>query len=272
MTSSNKQTQGPSPTGAAGRKAGLRIGGRIVLLAGLAVVGLVGLCGAYLISDARIGSATRLADRYNELARLAALVDSGALQMRRREKDFILRRDEELAGQYRDSARSLIGWLDAIEKMAVGAGVKDAVGGIRSKMTAHIDQFERLVALDRRLGLDENAGLQGSLRKAVHEVESRLREEAKHEGAVIDRLIVKMLMMRRHEKDFILRGDDKYIQQLDARRTEFIEALTALSIPDFEREQITRLLNQYVYEFLAYAEVYKAERETRIQLGATYDA
>jgi len=56
--------------------------------------------------------------------------------------------------------------------------------------------------------LNEKLGLTGSLRGAVHDIESKLNE--------IDnlRLTSLMLTMRRHEKDFMLRRDEKYIGEL----------------------------------------------------------
>ena len=54
--------------------------------------------------------------------------------------------------------------------------------------------------------------MQSDLRAAVHAVEEKLAE------ANLDALTVKMLMMRRHEKDFMLRGDEKYIANIDQRR------------------------------------------------------
>ncbi len=270
MTNTKEQLGRPAQISTPVRRSGLRISGRIILLAGLGVAGLVGLGGAYLISDARIGAATRQADQYGELARLAGHIDSTALQMRRREKDFILQRDEQHAGTYADSARHLFEDLDEIETLGVGAGVRDAVAGIREKMTAHSEHFGRLVELNRKLGLDESEGLQGSLRNAVHAVEARLREEAEHGEADVFPLLAKLLMMRRHEKDFIMRGDAKYADEFGSRQGEFVALLKALDIPEFEKEQITRLLNRYVYEFRAYAEVYKVERMARNQLNASY--
>ena len=59
-----------------------------------------------------------------------------------------------------------------------------------------------------KLGLNEKLGLSGSLRAAVHDIETKLKE-------VDDpRLTSGMLMMRRHEKDFMLRRDQKYVEAL----------------------------------------------------------
>ncbi len=74
-------------------------------------------------------------------------------------------------------------------------------------------------------------GLSGSLRTAVHDIEARLKD--------IDnpRLTSWMLMMRRHEKDFMLRRDQKYAGELKKAAAEFMKALAAAGIaPDVTAE------------------------------------
>ncbi len=50
--------------------------------------------------------------------------------------------------------------------------------------------------------------LQGKLRDAVHAVEAQIKATKR------DDLLVQMLMCRRHEKDFMLRLDPQYVDQL----------------------------------------------------------
>ncbi len=184
----------------------------------------------------------------------------------------ILRLDPEDAEAYSGAAQSLLGRLDEIDRVGAGTDVRDAVAGIRETMTVHIEHFGRLVELNRKLGLGEDNGLQGSLRDAVRAIESRLREEARHDEVDVWPMIATMLMMRRHEKDFMMRGDSGFIDQIASRQDEFRALLATLAIPDFEKQQIARLLTQYVYSFRAYAEVYKVERAARRQLDDAYGA
>eukprot|EP00657_Telonema_sp_P-1_P008640 TRINITY_DN3022_c0_g1_i1.p1 TRINITY_DN3022_c0_g1~~TRINITY_DN3022_c0_g1_i1.p1 ORF type:complete len:109 (+),score=66.68 TRINITY_DN3022_c0_g1_i1:112-438(+) len=47
-----------------------------------------------------------------------------------------------------------------------------------------------------------------------------------------DKLEILMLMMRRHEKDFIMRADPKYVDRIDARDTEFRTRLASIRFGD----------------------------------------
>ncbi len=65
----------------------------------------------------------------------------------------------------------------------------------------------------------ENYGLSGKMRRAIHQVEQTLAEENHHE------LTSMMLMLRRHEKDFMIRKDVKYVESFDNTIEEFVEKL-----------------------------------------------
>ena len=75
---------------------------------------------------------------------------------------------------------------------------------LRAGLNLYVGRFGNVVAAQRTLGFSEKDGLQGRLRQAVHAVEKRLGEFDE------PRLAVLMLQMRRHEKDFLLRGDERY--------------------------------------------------------------
>ena len=109
-----------------------------------------------------------------------------------------------------------------------------------------------------KLGLNETLGLNGALRSAVHGVETKLKE--------IDdpRLTSWMLMMRRNEKDFMLRRDQKYVAEIKKSGAEFSKALSAVAIAPPVVADITAKLATYQKEFAAWAET--------AQQTAAYDA
>jgi methyl-accepting chemotaxis protein len=96
------------------------------------------------------------------------------------------------------------------------------------------------------------------LRTAVHDIEARLKD--------IDnpRLTSWMLMMRRHEKDYMLRRDQKYAGELKKAATEFIKALAAANIAPDVTAEITQKLEKYQSGFMAWVET--------AQKTADYDA
>ena len=107
--------------------------------------------------------------------------------------------------------------------------------------------FTGLVQAEIKLGLNEKLGLTGSLRGAVHDIETRLKE--------IDdpRLTSAMLMLRRHEKDFMLRRDEKYVGELKKTAADFAKSLAGTDIQPAVKADIAAKLEKYQADFSAWA-------------------
>lgn len=74
---------------------------------------------------------------------------------------------------------------------------------LRSVINLYAAGFQKMVSAQRNLGFKENLGLQGKLRMAVRAVEHRVSERNQPQRPIL------MLKMRRHENDFMLRGEDR---------------------------------------------------------------
>jgi len=227
-----------------------RISIRIALLSLMSAVSVIVLGAAYLLGDFRVGSAFSDQREHARLAQLAQHVESGALQMRRREKDFIIRRDLKYAGKYDKAAAEVLANLDEIMTLPASETIQEEVTRLRAGISEHMAQFQKVVQLNEQLGLDEKSGLQGRLRGAVHAVETKLKETQ------LEALTIKMLMMRRHEKDFMLRGAEKYIGRIDERRTEFNALLSKTALPRQFKTEISALMDEYQKGFHAWAAAY----------------
>ncbi len=120
------------------------------------------------------------------------------------------------------------------------------------------EDFTALKGLVEKMGYSEQDGLRGSLRASVHAVEEKLKV------ADLDALTVKMLMMRRHEKDFMLRGDAKYLSAIGERASEFARLLESVALTDEERREISGLMAAYQRDVADYGTVamQRAEQAT----------
>ena len=63
-----------------------------------------------------------------------------------------------------------------------------------------------------------------------------------------------MLMMRRHEKDFMLRRDAKYGDEMKKRASEFVAAVDNADIPEAAKTELKQKLADYQRDFLAWME------------------
>jgi methyl-accepting chemotaxis protein len=117
-------------------------------------------------------------------------------------------------------------------------------------MNASLKQYQAhflaVVEQKRQLGLDEKSGLEGRLRTSVHDIESKITEL--HEPT----LLITMLTMRRHEKDFMLRRDRKYGDDMKKRASEFAAEVETANIPATAKTEIKQKLADYQRDFFAW--------------------
>ena len=181
------------------------------------------------------------------------------LQARRAEKDFLLRRDEKYAGRHAgimDRMGASLAEAEALMRHGSRLSVAD-MDAFEAALQEYRIAFAALAGSHRTLGFDENSGLQGQLRAAVHEIETSLKELDQPE------MQVKMLMMRRHEKDFILRGAPKYLGRLEERVAEFRAFPDSYYADSAQQKAILEKLEAYQSSFTAYVKEVLAEAELR---------
>lgn len=224
-----------------------RISHRISVLVGIGVLGIVGVGMVQMALRATLDRSAADVAAYAELNHLDDALKIDALQMRRSEKDFLIRKAEKYRDKYLKAAEHGQATLDKMKKSPVAQPVIKELDALSAGLKTHVAQFEKVFGHQKSLGFNEKSGLQGELRAAVHNVETRLKT------AGLSDLTVKMLMMRRHEKDFMLRGAEKYIGRIDKRQAEFRVLLAASPLAPDEQKAINGMLDLYVAKFKAFA-------------------
>lgn len=189
------------------------------------------------------------------------------LKARRAEKDFLLRKDAKYVERHAGIAQNMTTQIDLIEGQIQDLRAAEApqnLISLRGAVEQYIQGFATLTSANAALGLDEESGLQGTLRSAVKTAETSLNA---FNNPVLQ---VKMLMMRRHEKDFIMRGDPKYVDRLNARVAEFQE-FSPGSYPSSDvQAQVLALMADYQTAFNEYATVYTEETEARKAVSTAF--
>jgi methyl-accepting chemotaxis protein len=226
----------------------LKIGTKILLIAGIALIGFVAILITLLIADgmrSRVDVVEKAAiSEYITVQNIA----EDFLNARRREKDFLLRKDTSFADKHAEVGAKIgqaIG--DLLPKVSSDeAGALQKLQGLYSDYDA---RFREIAGDITAMGLKPDDGLLGKLRGAVHQVEDTLKNYNDPQ------LTISMLMMRRHEKDFMARGDKAYIDNLSKERVHFAELLKASSIPADAQAKLADLTSQYEAAFLEMAKL-----------------
>jgi methyl-accepting chemotaxis protein len=228
---------------------GLRIVHKIAAISATGILGVLILGGIYMLGSSKQEQYGRVAADAQAIAELANKLHVELLESRRAEKDFLLRSDLKYAIRHAELARAVDADFDVVGKRIADTGQNDLgqkVNVIRDGFKKYAVNFTAIVEAKRNLGLDENSGLEGKLRGSVHDIETKLNEFKEPS------LLVTMLMMRRHEKDFMLRRDVKYGGDIKKRASEFAAGLEASGIPNADKTDLTKKLTAYQGDFFAW--------------------
>ncbi len=239
---------------------------RILFIAGISLVGF-GIIALLSFSSASDQSAIRSVQQAAvvELT-LTNQLASSEQQARIEDQSFTAWPDAAHVSSHAEYSEVFAQTVDHLLQQSADGETQAAIEQAASAYEVYRGQFSNLVSSWQLIGYDQNSGLRGSLRASVHEVEEAL--------SAFDqpRLSVTMLMMRRHEKDFLMRIDDRYIGRMADRLAEFTPALAASTIPRAEQQAISELMAAYHRDFNAMAQERLAVAALGEQLEQAYAA
>ncbi len=177
-------------------------------------------------------------------------IDRLMLQARRSEKDFLLRKNTKYLDKVLALTEQVQLETDALKQIAVAVssdGDREIAEKIGSDMSEYAIAFTDLVTAWQEKGLDHESGLQGTFRGAAHTLEEILN------GMDTEELQVILLNARRAEKDFRLRGSDKYVTKHETVSRQFIDRLDNSRIPMENREALAKAFGLYGNAFAVFA-------------------
>lgn len=218
----------------------MQIKQKLILNTSVVVVSLVILIVAFLFAEIRLKELIQGKE-------MAQRQESEMLLLRRHEKDFLARGDEKYASRFEDVAQRIIEQQSALDAMFIESGVEvKTFSNLTTLFGDYRNKFVELVDAKKAMGLSHDQGLEGQLRSAVHDIETALK--------TLDQpaIMVTMLQLRRHEKDFMLRLDAKYIERFDTTISTLISQLQSAQISNRERQSLTNLAEVYRSKFSDY--------------------
>ena len=109
-------------------------------------------------------------------------------------------------------------------------------------MSQSYAKFTEIVSIQQEIGLNKYEGAYRLLESNVHAIENIVKKKSPEQQ-------VELLMLRRHEKDFLLRRDLKYVKKWDTAFKKFKNAITD--------DALLKYVNGYKKSFYALVDGYK---------------
>jgi methyl-accepting chemotaxis protein len=205
----------------------------------VSVVGIL-LVNNYLIKKTQV---------FSNLENSLSTIRGDMLMLRRNEKDFLARLDLKYEQQFADNFEKLLVTTNKLEQAVLNAGLDiGPVVQMRESFTLYDQKFLEIIAIQKTIGVNPKDGYYGALRQAVHGAEKNIKELNDQQ------LRADMLQLRRNEKDFMLRSDEKYIDRFNKNITVFDQSLTQSNHPDAPKNAIKQSMKDYQSHFIKLAE------------------
>lgn len=173
-------------------------------------------------------------------------------QLYNTEKDFLVYEPSNIdffrtgKSQYIDEFNSQISEIQEIISYLLSNpyiknyALTDNIEDLTQQFNNRRKQFANLTELVQQKGF-KDFGLIGEMRSQIHFVENQLENIDDN-----DKLTANMLMLRRHEKDFLLRNDLKYREKFNQKVQRFIEEIEqSASLTDNTKRLLINSLQQY---------------------------
>ncbi|MBM0492824.1 HAMP domain-containing protein [Aeromonas jandaei] len=209
---------------------------KLILNTVLVAIAMVVLSGLFIYSSQVTRSLTQAQRNVDGL-------EIAMLNLRRAEKDFLLRKDLSFVNHFNEVMTQFHQLDETLGRDDNLAAVHADLARLDQQMAAYGKAFLDLVAQQQKIGLGPEDGLYGKLRTAVHEVEDGLKK-LDQQG-----LLITMLQLRRAEKDFMLRSDVQYLDRFQTLHKSFQQSLAAL--PEADRGKLEQASEQYRQDFVA---------------------
>ncbi|WP_294963866.1 methyl-accepting chemotaxis protein [Sulfurimonas sp.] len=210
---------------------------------------LIALSGISILSFCVLGLFFYLDSKdMNELSQIKfelKSVEATILKLRKNEKDFLSRKDLKYQDKFKSNYQVLLKYLTKISSDFKTHGInQEKVLDLKNIVDKYSNNFNEVISIQKSIGLNSKDALYGSLRASVHNLEELLKKGSNHN------LQVDMLMLRRAEKDFMLRSDLKYLNKFDKSIESFLK-------DSKKSDKTTELLNDYKKDFHTLVDAYK---------------
>ena len=233
---------------------------------GLMLVGALYFYGNWVQDGFRAAS-----DDAERIAGTALKLQVDFLDARRLEKDFLLRRDVDYVTRHKEVSKAIGSNLSSLQDSARSLGQTQLVRQITfiiEVFGSYERHFASIVSVQKELGLTESLGLEGALRASIEVIEKKLNDFDD------PRIEVAMLMMRRHELDFMLSHDPRYGEAMKKGAIEFERSLVSAPFPPLVKQDLAQKLQAYQRDFFAWmdaATVLTNEQKATLEAYETID-
>ncbi|MDP2561886.1 methyl-accepting chemotaxis protein [Psychrobium sp. 1_MG-2023] len=162
---------------------------------------------------------------------LVSQIQIEELKLRKYEKDFLARKDLKYTKDFDASMNRLNQLLASLEHVLLENDIdsRAELSKFKKIIGSYAVEFGQMSQIMQKIGLDKDSGIVGKLRAAAHQAESYTKHNKSSE------LSYYLLQLRRHEKDFFLRLDLKYVTNFEQVSDNISSILLTTPNPELQQ-------------------------------------
>ena len=120
---------------------------RIFFLAGLGMIGMVALTGAYMLGEFQIDAAGHNEKMNSDLMLIADEIEGTTLQLRIDEKDYMLTSDKKFAVSYQEAATRFSDQVKSMAALPLSSTISEPIRHLEDAIARRTKTFNGAVAL-----------------------------------------------------------------------------------------------------------------------------
>ncbi|MCA8967059.1 MAG: methyl-accepting chemotaxis protein, partial [Planctomycetes bacterium] len=226
-----------------------------------AVVACCSFLGLGMGSMAREATGTIVEQRLVELSLLDKAHNS-FVAARQLESDFLLNKREAAIEEHAAALAQFGKLVEELSTRLHDEASKKATAACLAETRSYSASFANLAKAYVTRGLDEKSGCEGDMRNAAHTVEQLAKDLDRQDLTVI------YLMIRRHEKDYLLRGRDSYLDKAKQAIAQFKQLAHAGGLDEQQLARVESNWKDYQGAFVALAQSVNAIEAARAACGS----
>lgn len=218
-------------------------GKRVYRFVFIAVLGLLAIVLSAYWSGYKIDQDIQHQENLQVLRQGATTLSGITLEMREAETRFLLRKSLKFVQEHRDLSNRSLTLINQMGQNPLVTLIEKPRRSLNELLQQRIQQFDLMIMRRQKIGLTEKTGLQYEMRRVAHSLEKALNE------LKVDTLLVSLLMMRRHEKDFLTRGKKLSLIAINRQMQIFAQKLRLISQLKEDQYNLNEMLKNYRLTF-----------------------
>ena len=224
---------------------GMRLSARVRLFVLTGLFALAASAGLFVFAENRLFTAPDAASEADRVMVLSGRLELGIASARGAEKAFLLSKDPAIADEFQTHMASVTKALNSLGQIPAAGAMRKHMDTIRDGLAQYDDQFSKLLASEKALGLIDGTGLSRDLQNVTEDL------QAKFSIAGFANLAGQVSRINQEGQETLLSGFKKGVEEIRKRYQTLIVFLKETKIPAKRKQALQDLLKQHETYMLA---------------------